>query len=397
MLKAPFAHSRLKTLSVSTFACAILFSVPAIAQNQYQSGNQGRQQYQQQGGQQAGQANNGQTGQAQYVPKVTPQQLAAQQQAAQAAQPTKAELERRAAEYAAWQAQQAAAKAPPKALNMPEGFPLSAEHAEYVGKLLDFWETNSKKVEKYKCQFMRYSYDADVGYRDPKTKRLAAQTIALGEIRFATPDRARYETTRVTAFSKPPQVPGGEAEYKEVEGDEAVERWITDGKRIYEFDAPSKILYDSEIPKRLQGNVAESPLPFLFGVDKKELLNRYWVRYVAPPENVTDEYWLELFPKRIEDARNYKKIEVTIARADFLPKAMHLYSPQYDPAKGNESSQYFLFENRQVNSGLAKIADFFGGFVTPRLPRGWTRVDRATNNSQAAVPANAQQNGTRRQ
>ena len=99
-----------------------------------------------------------------------------------------------------------------------------------------------------------------------------------------------------------------------------------------------------------------------------------------------------MFPKRIEDARNYKKIEITIAREDFLPKAMHLYLPQYDPAKGNEDSQYFRFENRQVNGAGARIADFFKAFVNPRLPRGWDRVNRATqNSSQAALPQNTQQ------
>ena len=49
----------------------------------------------------------------------------------------------------------------------------------------------------------------------------------------------------------------------------------------------------------------------------------------ATPEGVQDEYWLELYPKRIQDARTYSKIELVIARKDFLPSAMHLYSANY--------------------------------------------------------------------
>lgn len=435
MLNGPLSRSIVNSLLVSAtacsciIACAVSFPNTAAAQSQNrQPANQGnsQQQYRQpanQAGQQyqgqanQGQANQGQTNQgqgyqrqgyqtqanqqyqqsAQQQPKLTPQQLAAQQKAAaQRGQVSAQELQRKANEYAAWEAQQAAQKMPPKALNMPKGFPLVKEEAEYVGKLLDFWETNSKKVTQYKCQFMRFNYDADVGYRDPATNRLAAQTVAFGEIRFASPDRARYETTKISMFAKPPAKPGAEAAYKESKSEEDLERWITDGKRIYEFDFANKILYDDEIPKHLQGNVAESPLPFLFGVSKTELLSRYWVRSIPTPNNITNEYWLEMFPKRIEDARNYKKIEITIAREDFLPKAMHLYLPQYDPAKGNEDSQYFRFENRQVNGAGARIADFFKAFVNPRLPRGWKRVNRATqNSSQAALPQNTQQQQTR--
>ena len=100
---------------------------------------------------------------------------------------------------------------------------------------------------------------------------------------------------------------------------------------------------------------------------------------------------MELFPKRIEDSRMYSKIELVIAKDDFLPKAMHMFSPQYDPAKGNESSQYFTFENRQVNNQLDKLNDFFRVFVSPRLPGlGWKRVARRVGSNQATAPPELQ-------
>ena len=281
----------------------------------------------------------------------------------------------------------------PQRVIQPPGFPLEPAHVKYVDDLLTYWEQNSKRVAKYKCDFLRYEYDTDnVNWRDPQTNRLAAFKITKGEIRFAAPDRARYETNKVMQFFKPPQKPGEQAEYKET-GDQTVqERWICDGKSLYDFDFSTKRLYVTHIPEDMQGNVAESPLPFIFGAEKKVILDRYWVRSVTPV-SVENEYWLELYPKQIKDARIYSKIEIVIAREGFLPKAMHLYSAGYDPKRGNESSRYFLFENREVNSQLAKISDFFNVFVQPRLPIGWERVNTdvgQTTQRQAATPSEKQ-------
>jgi TIGR03009 family protein len=270
------------------------------------------------------------------------------------------------------QAQQQALASPTR---QPPGFPLDPEHQKYVNDLLDFWEQNSKRVEKYRCGFVRYEYDSEsVNWRDPRTNQLAAHKITQGQIRFAAPDRARYETTNVLQFSRPPQIPNGDAEYKQANDAMSQERWICDGKSLFDFDFSTKRLYETKIPPNMQGNISESPLPFIFGAEKKVIQERYWVRS-ATPEGVQDEYWLELYPKRIQDARNYSKIEIVIARKDFLPSAMHLYSANYDPARGDETSRYFQFQEREVNNQLFKLQDFFGAFVRPSVPLGWKRVD----------------------
>ena len=353
------------TTFAQLFSFAIAFTAMTFATGtaHAQSGDRSQ-------GQQGHQATNQQ--QAPRQVQVTPQQRAAQQKAAMEAQ-----AQQRAAQQAYIT----------KRIVKPKGFPLSAEHTKYVNDLLGFWEQHSNSVEKYQCNFRRFTYDrVVVAWRDPSTKQLAAHSVAMGEIRFAAPDRARYETTRIVAFEKPPQTPGGEADYKEIEGDAALERWICDGKKIYDFDFENKRLYETELPKSMQGNVAESPLPFIFGGKRAEVLQRYWVRS-ATPKGVENEYWLELYPKRIEDARMYKKIELVIAKEDFLPKAMHMFGSQYDPSKGNEASQYFTFENRQVNNQLHKFTDFVGGFVSPRLPGlKWKRVKRQLGQNQAAAP-----------
>ena len=334
--------------TVLFFVCAALIAQPTVIA---------------QGGNPAGPT--GQQTDRNRTPKLTAEQQAAQQRAA--LEPVK----RQRLAQQAFATQNVTARR----INQPEGFPLDPAHDKYVNELLEYWQQNSQRVEKYKCGFKRFEYDpVIVGWRDPATRRLAAHTIKWGEIRFAAPDRARYETTKIVKFKQPPQEPGGEAAYEESNDEGAQERWVCDGKSIFDFEFSNKRLYETELPKELQGNVAESPLPFIFGANKDQIIRRYWVRSVTP-DGVDNEYWLEMFPKRIDDARTYSKLEVIIAREDFLPKAMHLYSPQYDPSKGNEASQYFMFENREVNSQLAKFQDFFGAFVRPRVPLGWKKVN----------------------
>lgn len=327
-------------------------------------------------------ANEGQRQGYQQRPMTAEERAAYERAAAQSAQ------QQQAAQQAYAQQQQ------PQAPRMPEGFPITPQHEEYLGQILDHWERQTSQVSKFKCNFRRFAYDPGiVGYRDRDTNQLAAHRIAFGEIRFAAPDRAKYEATAAVKFKAPPKQPGAQAEYERVKEDSALERWICDGKAIFEFDFQNKRLYETPIPPNMQGNIIESPLPFLFGAKKKEILERYWVR-TATPKGVENEYWLEAFPKRISDARLYSKIEIILAREDFLPKAMHMYTPQYNPKKGNEESYYFLFEKREVNNQLAKMADFMGIFVSPKKPAGWDKVvNKPATNNQARVPGIAPQGG----
>lgn len=332
------------------------------------------------------------TGQSAYQPRLTPQQQSAQQRAAQ-----QSHGEQRQIKSTPIALTGQSIETRPQPIIQPPGFPLSAVDEKRVNEILDYWEYSSLKVEKYKCKFRRFEYDTLIcAYRDPQTRVLAAHSVSAGEIRFASPDRARFETARISDFRAPPQKPGGLATYEERvnENKDVFERWVCDGETVYDFDFKQKRMYETEIPKNLQGNVANSPLPFVFGANKKQILERYWVREVTPA-GVENEYWLEIHPKRIEDSRIYSRIEVIIAKEDFLPKAMHLYSSQYDPAKGNFASRYFLFENRQVNRQLDTLNDWLGSFIKPRLPLfgGWKKVSGKMGQKQAAVPPTMQSPG----
>ena len=255
---------------------------------------------------------------------------------------------------------------------------LGADHIQFLNDLLDHWQSKSSDVKRYQCDFIRFDYEPIVvNWRDPQTNRLAAASIMTGEIRFAAPDRACYQTTQVYDFEKPPEQPGQDPSYKPREESHQREKWICDGKAIYEFDYENKKLYETDIPPEMQGQgLINSPLPFLFGATKEDILNRFWVR-VTTPNGVENEYWLEAYPKRIEDARNYKKLDLVLSRDElFLPIMIQIYAPNYNPKENKEVSRVFEFKNRRVNDKLTGIQNFLGWFVRPRLPMGFDRVKK---------------------
>ena len=250
-------------------------------------------------------------------------------------------------------------------------FELTQEEEQYRNQVLDYWQQSSDKINKYSCKFRRYEFDTDkVAHRNSQTNQLSAASIGVGELFFASPQRGRYEVNEIWRFAAPPKSDSEQADYKLQDKDLFREKWICDGATIYEFDFQSKRLNETQLPPEMQGakGLANSPIPFLFGAKREDILNRYWVRVVTP-KGTEGEYWLEAFPKKAADAQNYKKIEIVIAEADFLPKAMHMYAAQYDPKKGNFASVQFEFDDRKANT--VSLKDFF---TRPQKPMGWKRV-----------------------
>lgn len=274
---------------------------------------------------------------------------------------------------------------------LPEGFPLPSDQEKYVSDLLDYWQKSSEQVKRSTCDFTRRDYSPDFcNYRDPANNHLVPYSMSLGKINFAAPDKGRYETEEVWDFEAPPEVAGQEPKYKQRDIKENSEKWICDGIAIYQFDYGKKRLYETPIPPELQGKgLVNTPLPFfLFGADKNLIMERYWIRPVTPA-GVDDAYWLEAYPKRIEDARTYKKLEIIISRDDFLPASLVMYVSNYDPVM-NPASRSFEFSNRKINSHLDAIRDFFAMFRKPATPPFWKRVvlnpTDSTNQANALDP-----------
>ncbi|HTN75775.1 MAG TPA: TIGR03009 domain-containing protein [Pirellulaceae bacterium] len=277
----------------------------------------------------------------------------------------------------------------------PTWFPQPVEHQKYVDDVLKFWEQSSSKIERYRCQFTRWEYDPAFVKPDPKTNKSPAIKVSYGEIKYAQPDKGLFKVTKMLHYNAP-KTPEDKAQYLPQEG-EIGEHWVCDGKSIFEFDHPNKKLIDHQLPPDMHGKaIVDGPLPFLFGANAAKIQERYWVG-VFTPKTAKGEYWLEAWPKRAEDARNYKKVEIIIDEKDFLPKAIQIYN--HGGVPGNPSSSVLTFEKREVNFSVSPLGKLdpleLANWVTrefhePATPFGWKKeVERFNAVDGQQGPANA--------
>ena len=261
--------------------------------------------------------------------------------------------------------------------DLPRPFPEQRkEFEDFVDEILKYWEVSSSKINRYRSQFSRYEYEETfLNLRDPRTNHIYAKTLATGIVRYEKPDKGMYETQNIWNFVGPPKKAGEEPQYKKASA-ERLEKWICDGKSIFEFKPTTKQVIERILPPEMQGErISNGPLPFMFGVTKAEMRARYWVRVVTP-KDAKGEYWLEAYPKKIDDARNYQKVEVILAEEDFLPKFITVFEPNHNPAKKQTRKTSFEFKKREYN--WLKLPDeirlFSQSFYRPKTPKGWQLV-----------------------
>ena len=262
----------------------------------------------------------------------------------------------------------AAGNTPQPAVNPRNPFQLSADQLRQLDHLLSHWESRSGDVKTFSCDFVRYEYDHVFGPKDPRI----AKTKSEGLIRYASPDKGEFRVIKSSEYTVPKD--GQAAGQFKPRPQEANEHWICDGKSIFELDAEKKQLIQQQLPPELQGKkIAEGPLPFLFGAEKEKLISRYWIRQVRPPQDRENEYWFEAYPKTREDAANYRKLTVILDSKHFLPTALQVFPPNYDP-RTNPSRTVYTFSNRKTDDLIHRSRKFFDRFISPRTPLGWKKV-----------------------
>lgn len=227
-------------------------------------------------------------------------------------------------------------------------FTLSLEAQRQVDWVLQKWEAQGKTVKTFECKVWRFEYDrvfgADAGGGPPRPTHRDE-----GKIWYGAPDKGRFE----------------------IYGDRA-EKWICDGKSIYEYNYTKRQVIQYDLPPELQGQgIADGPLPFLFGSTAADLRNRYWIRLTQPPPGVTGQIWLEAFPKFQKDRANFKRAEMILREDDLRPVALMLVLP-------NDNRVSYRFDDLKINA-----KNLLGEWLTsdpfrPTVPLGWQRVVEQT-------------------
>lgn len=251
---------------------------------------------------------------------------------------------------------------PPAKLSAP--FILSrAEQAE-LDQLLIAWEKQSAGTKQLEAKFRRWHFDllaAPAGVH---------ATWAEGAVKYSSPDKGLFQVTQLKFFSG---IVEGKPTYKTVEG-QFGEHWVCNGQELLEFDHGRKECRIQQLPPDMQGKeILESPLPFVFNLNAEKIKERYWIRRIDGPAGV---YVLEAHPKRQADRAQYRFVRIAINDQSFLPQALILYSPNYDPTT-SPAYDHYEFSDVERNTLRQGVASWGRLFISQKPPSDW-KVIRET-------------------
>ncbi len=239
---------------------------------------------------------------------------------------------------------------PPQQQRAPAGvqpaagapFQLSPQEQKYVEQVLTAWEYYGNQIKTFDSKFVLRTYDstfqtADGGAPQPK--------VSQGILKYKKPDQGLFE----------------------IEGDRP-EKWVSDGKAFYQFKYDEKQLVEYQLPPESQGQALEDgPIPFVFGSSAEKLKQRYWVKPLAPPAGQKDQIWLKIYPRRRQDAAEFRETDLILSTKDLTPMGVLMYSPN-----GQTKKSFTFFETKINDSNLFGFLK--GDPFSPKTPSGWTRV-----------------------
>jgi len=261
---------------------------------------------------------------------------------------------------AAPQAPIRAVLAQPKPQQLRAPFKLTPDEERELDRVLADWEKAGMAVKTFKCEFLRLEYDAVFGAKGNQFLR----TEGEGKILFKRPDWGEYDVTKVDEYV-PPKPP--EKKFTMVRNPDLRERWVCDGKSIFQFDYKKKQVTETRLPKEMQGPaIADGPIPFVFGTKADQIKNRYFVKVSTPPGTPKSQIWLDVWPRWQADAANFEKLQVILNTSDFMPYALQMFLP------GGKNKTVYKFENISTNSKFSELV--MRDFTTPATPAGWKKV-----------------------
>ena len=234
---------------------------------------------------------------------------------------------------------------PPQPVQPP--FALTPQQQAGVDSVLLAWQRESSGIKRFQCEFTRFEYDGLSPTPDVPAHR------DVGEIKYESPDKGMYH------------VKGELVNDRVIEG-RRTERWVSDGKSVFEYNYEKRELTEHPLPPEMQGKaIANGPMPFLFGAKADQLKDRYWLRLIQPGNN--NEIWLQAVPKRREDAASYRVAEIILTGATMQPTGLLLIDPN------GKDKTTFVFSKIKINNN--DILNFLqGNPFKGATPLGWNKI-----------------------
>ncbi|HZN35120.1 MAG TPA: hypothetical protein VFB80_14930 [Pirellulaceae bacterium] len=259
---------------------------------------------------------------------------------------------------------------------------MSPEEADWINRVLAYWENHSNKIKTFSCNFQCWEYNAHAPLD-------VAQRYSEGVIKYAQPDKGLFRVEKLTFYEPPPRpnpaaqpaaAPAPPEKPKYVVQDKSLgEHWVCDGKQVFQFEARTRRVIVLPLPVEMQGKaIADGPLPFLFGAKAETIKARYWVRRL--PQTGNGKYWLEAVPKSRDDARNFKMVHIVLEEKDFLPDMLTVFEPNSSEVTPYRKTYVFPAASRQTTTDKMAVGDllkaldiFRREFYEPTVPSGWKK------------------------
>lgn len=247
-------------------------------------------------------------------------------------------------------------------------FQLTPQQEAELDITLKSWETSSAAVKTFHSDFIRWEYDPVWGPQN------SAKTEAAGVVRYQAPDKGLFQITAAKNYNTTTSKFDPSTDISQLE------HWVCDGTYVFHVDHRTKQMLKTELPPNMRGTqIADGPLPFVFGQKADKLKARYWVRIVTPPD-VKDQIWLEAIPKYQADAANYKKVDLILDAKKLSPLAIQTH----DPNPQTNIRVVYQFSGHKINGIFDNT--WFNNFIAPNVPSGYKLVEERYNDPASQPP-----------
>jgi TIGR03009 family protein len=275
--------------------------------------------------------------------------------------------------------QQPITPAPVAVPQVPNGFQLNQLQQTALDTVLTSWQLKNKQIKTFQCSFQRWEYDPVFGPNNniPLYKN-------QGQLTYNQPDKGSFEITETNKWQAGNPPPGGPPNAPtpgnwNKQTDAIGDHWVCDGKSVYQYRPDLKQLVEHPIPPQMQGQqIADGPLPFLFGADADKLKQRYWMKLDQQQNQDPTQIWIIALPKFQAQAADFTEVDVILDAKELLPLYMQVWMP-------NRSHHTYIFDIKRasVNNPIARFQALFS---RPSVPFGWKLVVENIPLQQAAAP-----------
>lgn len=254
----------------------------------------------------------------------------------------------------------------------PTGYNPGKEELDYIAKFLAAWHEKSKEIEALDYDFTCREYSS------------FGESETYGRVKFRAPDKGLIEIDS--------ELLNGKRSYET----NKKMKFICTGEAVYEFNFAEKKLTEFIIPAEDRGKgVMDSPLMILVGANPRELQDRFYLLVLGTPPSMPNCIHLQAWPKWVEDAKEFKCVNVAIDRQTFHAKALLVYDANGEGRKGyditNIRNKKFLEKVLPDQINLFSKDEFDRNNIVGSRPKGWDYDTKTDFLPEASNPQFARQ------